>query len=243
MSRTPLRARVSDDREALDILNSELPNTEAARRLTLAGIAALEASVRRYRASQKVRKPRNGLTTPEVSSPSRGPGSEALSRSASRRHSAAPLWSTGSDVDYVSGTAEIRTAPRPVSEIEPGEAELLRAHGFDPELWEVTAARRSIWEVAGYEEPLTASRVSVCKRSALAERVPEPAELSLLADYTPLITAAQLPETYEGTLVVALGNLQVGKSNEKRGGTNELVGACAGDDDLRHQAHHRAGRS
>jgi predicted phosphodiesterase len=192
---------------------------EVAKRLNLSGVTdhnVDEKSVRRYRAVREMELDR-------LASPSASDANLALR---GRRDSLIPTWTPGIDYDPNVG-GEFRTTPITVElvggrpEVEPEEAELLQQFDLSPEVWEVTSARKSMWQNAGGEW-LMAQRVSFKKRDAGGLHVkPEDVE-NILTKYvvrkSPRTSSKQKPIE---TLLVPAGDFQLGK--QEGGGTAATV--------------------
>ena len=199
----------SHNAEVRAILDSSVGGREAARMINaLCGEGTTsEKSVRRYR---KNRAPSAGkLAGPQpvsVSQPVKGSGGQ---------------WHTGIDFDPREG-GEFRTAPREVNreapEPEPEEADLLREFDLDPAVWEVTSARKSLWQSG--DRWLEARRVSFRKR-ALGPLTAEDVE-DVMERYYGGSPFRPVDTSNPGRIVmVPAGDLQLGKS--EGGGTAATV--------------------
>jgi hypothetical protein len=209
-----------NDAEVRAILDdSSVGGREAARRINrLRGTGTTsEKSVRRYRRNRELTADRLADPQPtSVSQPVKGSGGQ---------------WHTGIDFDPRQG-GEFRTAPREVSreapEPEPEEADLLREFDLDPAVWEVTSARKSLWQSG--DRWLEARRVSFRKRG-LGPLAPEDIE-DIMSRYAREDRLRLAKDTQPGRIVmVAAGDLQLGKPDG--GGTAATVDRfCRITDDI-----------
>lgn len=189
-----------------------ISHSEAARLINAGGDQTSERSVRRYRTRQ-------GVVLENLVSPY---GDDLTIAHRPRRELPVPQWVPGIDIDPAVG-GEFRTRAVEVEltsidhGVEPEEAELLGEFGLNPETWEVVAARKSQWQSG--ERWLEARRVSFKKRGSGHRLTPEYIEQTL-GQYTPAPGPLTNP-TFEGTLVVPAGDLQLGKQDG--GGTKATV--------------------
>jgi Calcineurin-like phosphoesterase len=210
----PLSTWAALNPAAASILSGPVANTQAAFLINssaeaqLAGFSTSEASVRRYRQAQtrSAESPQDGLEDADSASQ---PGGEELAASARSATSSG----TFSHADRAALHQRL-DAVLDQANLDPAQVQGMRVSQWDG----------MIKNADNEIETTTLYGVQLLARSnwTRVERVPTPAELSLLADYKPLIASARLSPDSAGTLVVALGDLQVGKAREKRGGTEEL---------------------
>lgn len=182
----------------------------AARQIGVLGFQTSDRSVRRYRARQSI-------TLDNLVSPYAGNGVVAHRP---RRELDVPQWVPGIDMDEQSG--EFRTRPAIISPeaptVEPQEAELLEQFNLDPQVWEITSARKSQWQSG--ENWLEARRVSFRKRGSGFAFTPEDIE-RIMSSYTHIVPHLRDTPNFEGTLVVPTGDYQLGKQDG--GGTRATV--------------------
>lgn len=196
-----------NDAEVRAILDdSSIGGRETARRINdLRGEGTTsEKSVRRYRRNREPSAERMAGPQPtSVSHPVKGSGGQ---------------WHTGIDFDPREG-GEFRTQPREIDreapEPEPEETDLLREFNLDPAVWEVTSARKSLWQSG--DKWLEARRVSFRKRG-LGPVTAEDIE-SIMSRYP---RERLLKNVDPGRIVmVPAGDLQLGKS--EGGGTPATI--------------------
>lgn len=179
-----------------------------------------EKSVRRYR---------NKRLSPEaMTSPDPIAGSRAVKGS----------WQPGIDIDPAQG-GEFRTLPRVVSQEAPGpepeEADLLAEFDLDPKVWEITSARKSLWQSAGGDW-LEARKVSFRKRAKAT--VTTAADVEAIME--PYIFGRSWPAPIvperERILMIPVGDLQLGK--QEGGGTPATIDRfCRIIDDIASEIH------
>jgi hypothetical protein len=185
----------ADRPEVQAILQAQISAPEAVFRLAEIGVSTSKSAVNRWRARRT---------------------DSAPSEPARTRVSA---WTVGSSFDYVRGEGEFTTAPAGQYD-DVDDAALLAEFGFDPDLFEVTAARRSLWQQREDGPWLEAKRVSVRRRQPLPGAIDFDAVEDILARYP------SRPESSASgsALCVIVSDTQAGKINfSNNGGTPELV--------------------
>lgn len=195
---TSLSELADNDPAARAQLNDlSISNRELARALNVN-----ESSIRRYR-RRKLQNPGS------ISSPS------------PKYKQGVAQWIPGLDLGQDDG--EVRTIPRVVGDgiDEPEDADLMRELGVDPEQWEIIARRESRWQSREDGDFLKAYRISVRRRVSRAAVMSVEQMSEILAYYTqpPIEVTAKTDDVF----VVPIGDLQVGKAMEARGGTPELI--------------------
>jgi hypothetical protein len=190
--------------------DTSIPHLTAARQIGVLGFTTTDRSVRRYRARQ-------GITLDSLVSPYAGTGTVAHRP---RRELDVPQWVPGIDIEVDRG--EFRTVPITVTPeqtvVEPQEAELLQQFNLDPQVWEITAARKSQWQSG--ENWLEARRVSFRKRGSGFSLTRDDIE-EVMDRYTHIVPRLKDVTAFKGTLVVPAGDLQLGKQDG--GGTRATV--------------------
>lgn len=157
-----------------------------------------EKAVRRYRSRR--------MTAEALAEPDRKQTGTAVSGSGGR-------WQPGIDIDPAVG-GEFRTKPREVGQEapapmpEPEEAELLGEFDLDPAVWEVTSARKSLWQSG--DRWLEARKVSFKRRSQSTALAPVDIE-AIMSRYTKDRRLPAHPAAPERLLMVPAGDLQLGK--------------------------------
>lgn len=169
-----------------------------------------DRSVRRYRARQDI-------ILDALVSPTGGAAPLAVRP---RRELAVPQWTPGIDIDERGG--EFRTRPITVTleqtAVEPPEAELLEQFNLDPQVWEITSARKSQWQSG--ENWLEARRVSFRKRGSGFSLSNTDIDQAM-SRYTHIVPISSDRTDFSGTLVIPAGDLQLGKADG--GGTRATV--------------------
>jgi hypothetical protein len=105
--------------------------------------------------------------------------------------------------------------------VEPEEAELLQQFDLDPAVWEVTGARKSMWQNAAGDW-LMAQKVSFKRRAAATSLSAESVE-EIMSRYTSPAKRKKYKDPTPGieSLVVPAGDLQLGK--QEGGGTAATI--------------------
>jgi predicted phosphodiesterase len=193
-------------RKAADLINESREAHET-------GFKVSKTSINRYRRELPERKLYQAPEAPALSDlvNPQTPAARPLPQ-VQTRGPKVPSWGAGVDVDLAKGEGEIRTVPEILAEgepdIHPDEIAILKAHGLDPAEWQVTSYRSSKWQTYGGDW-LRAHRVSVGKRVGLGSLDTDGVE-EILARYP---AKPQAKEPGKGTLVVALGDVQMGKGH------------------------------
>jgi hypothetical protein len=188
----------NDSSVAERLRNLSISNRELGRQL---GVD--EKSIRRWR--------KNNLQSPySISSPQ------------PKYKNGVAQWVPGIDLGPDDG--EVRTVPRFVGDgvDEPVDADLMRELGVDPDEWEIIARRESRWQQKDGGDFLKAYRISVRRRSRRTGDLSTESMNEILATYPAPYTDSRA-KTHPDTLIVPVGDLQVGKSKELNGGTPELI--------------------
>jgi hypothetical protein len=173
-----------------------ISNREMGRRLSVD-----EKNVRRWRS-------RNLVNPQSVSSPQ------------PKHKNGVAQWVPGMDLGTDDG--EVRTVPRWVGDglSEPGDADLMREVGVNPEDWEIIARRESRWQQYENGPWLRAYRISVRRTSRRTGDLPVEVMTEILKNnYGAITTGAPLHGN--DVFVVPVGDLQVGKIDG--GGTEALI--------------------
>jgi hypothetical protein len=211
---SPLHELAEQNADIKEILeDSSISHSQAASRINRMGAGQTsERSVRRYRE-------RREIVLDSLVSPYGSEDHTVAHRP--RRDLSVPQWVPGIDIDERGG--EFRTRPVTVTleqtAVEPQEAELLEQFNLDPQVWEITSARKSQWQSG--ENWLEARRVSFRKRGSGFSLTRDDVE-EVMARYSPSswkgYTRSSEPT---GTLVIPAGDLQLGKQDG--GGTRATV--------------------
>jgi LAGLIDADG-like domain len=210
---TALADQARGDAEIKKILDDASTGHRTAARLIndLRGIGTTsEKSVRRYR---RARMSQETLTSPYA------PGTARVKPAAGGYAS----WHPGIDIDPDDG-GEFRTVPVEVSQAspapEPEEAALLGQFDLDPAVWEITAARKSLWQSG--DEWLEARRVSFRKRGTGTAMTRADIDGIMSAYHTPLPPSSDSTSDWTQRIVmVPAGDLQLGK--QEGGGTAATI--------------------
>ena len=119
-------------------------------------------------------------------------------------------------------TGEIQSRPMPVSDTPVEDAEILAQFDVDPDEWEITARRRSMWQQREDGPFLESHRVSLARRGSSAALLTDDIITKLLKPYVAR-SKRQPKTTGSGIMLLALGDLQVGKREVQGRGTPELI--------------------